>query len=102
MAKAPPAEKARGVSVPQAGRTRRGNADRGYRSLESASDADVVKLTEPTPLSPLRILPARNCAGSTSWSSRSNDGAITVLASTVLEVGEAKAGMLGAKSAHHR
>jgi hypothetical protein len=46
--------------------TRRGNADRGYRSLESASDAVVVKLTELTPLSPLRILPARNCAGSAS------------------------------------
>ena len=82
--------------------TRRGNADRGYRSLESASDAVVVKLTEPTPLSPPRILPARNCAGSASWSPRSNDGASAVLASAVLEVGEAKAGMLGAKSAHHR
>lgn len=63
MAKAPPAEKARGVSVPKAGRTRRGNADRGYRSLESASDAIVDKLTELTPPSPLRILPARTARG---------------------------------------
>lgn len=59
MAKAPPAEKARGVSVPGSVISRRGNADRGYRSLESASDAVVNKLIEPTPLSSLWIKPAR-------------------------------------------